>query len=88
MSALPRTTIRTTIQSLIHKGLVEIRCGNGTLVTSPIIVQELLTPPPGPNMEPHHNRQAARCCGEGLGGVDLFVEARKGIAAAVAGRLA
>jgi GntR family transcriptional regulator len=37
-----RTTIRTTIQSLIRRGLVEIRRGKGTFVTQPRITQELM----------------------------------------------
>ncbi len=36
-----RTTIRTTIQNLIRRGLVEIRRGKGTFVVEPKIVQEL-----------------------------------------------
>jgi GntR family transcriptional regulator len=36
-----RTTIRTAVQSLIARGLVEIRRGKGTYVTQPIITQEL-----------------------------------------------
>jgi GntR family transcriptional regulator len=36
-----RTTIRATIQSLVRRGLVEIRRGKGTFVTQPKITQEL-----------------------------------------------
>ncbi|HET6607673.1 MAG TPA: GntR family transcriptional regulator [Rhodopila sp.] len=36
-----RTTIRTAIQSLVRRGLVEIRRGKGTFVTLPKITQEL-----------------------------------------------
>jgi GntR family transcriptional regulator len=36
-----RTTIRSTIQNLVQRGLVEIRRGTGTFVTQPKIVQEL-----------------------------------------------
>jgi GntR family transcriptional regulator len=39
--AVSRTTIRTAIQSLVARGLVEIRRGKGTFVTRPIITQEL-----------------------------------------------
>ncbi len=39
--AVSRTTIRTAVQNLIARGLVEIRRGKGTYVTQPIIVQEL-----------------------------------------------
>ena len=36
-----RTTIRTAIQNLANRGLVEIRRGKGTFVTQPKITQEL-----------------------------------------------
>jgi GntR family transcriptional regulator len=36
-----RTTIRTAIQNLVRRGLVEIRRGKGTFVTLPKITQEL-----------------------------------------------
>lgn len=39
--AVSRTTIRTAIQSLIARGLVEIRRGKGTFVTQPVLIQEL-----------------------------------------------
>jgi GntR family transcriptional regulator len=39
--AVSRTTVRTAVQSLIARGLVEIRRGKGTFVTQPIITQEL-----------------------------------------------
>jgi GntR family transcriptional regulator len=39
--AVSRTTIRTAIQSLIGRGLVEIHRGKGTFVTQPVITQEL-----------------------------------------------
>ena len=39
--AVSRTTIRTAIQSLVARGLVEIRRGKGTFVTQPAITQEL-----------------------------------------------
>jgi GntR family transcriptional regulator len=39
--SVSRTTIRTAVQSLIARGLVEIRRGKGTYVTQPIITQEL-----------------------------------------------
>jgi GntR family transcriptional regulator len=39
--AVSRTTIRAAIQSLIQRGLVEIRRGKGTFVTHPKITQEL-----------------------------------------------
>src|ERR1700728_5084854 len=39
--AVSRTTIRTAIQSLVARGLVEIRRGKGTFVTQPTITQEL-----------------------------------------------
>jgi GntR family transcriptional regulator len=39
--AVSRTTIRAAIQSLVQRGLVEIRRGTGTFVTHPKITQEL-----------------------------------------------
>jgi GntR family transcriptional regulator len=39
--AVSRTTVRTAIQSLIRRGLVEIRRGKGTFVTQPKLSQEL-----------------------------------------------
>ena len=39
--AVSRTTIRTAIQSLTGRGVVEIRRGKGTFVTEPVITQEL-----------------------------------------------
>jgi GntR family transcriptional regulator len=39
--AVSRTTIRTAIQSLVARGLVEIRRGKGTFATQPTITQEL-----------------------------------------------
>jgi GntR family transcriptional regulator len=36
-----RTTVRKAIQSLIERGLVEVRRGKGTFVTQPKITQEL-----------------------------------------------
>src|SRR5215471_16882606 len=39
--AVSRTTIRAAIQSLVQRGLVEIRRGKGTFVTHPRITQEL-----------------------------------------------
>jgi GntR family transcriptional regulator len=39
--AVSRTTVRTAIQNLIRRGLVEIRRGKGTFVTRPKIMQEL-----------------------------------------------
>jgi GntR family transcriptional regulator len=39
--AVSRTTIRSTIQNLARRGLVEIRRGKGTFVTQPKITQEL-----------------------------------------------
>ena len=39
--AVSRTTIRTAIQNLTARGLVEIRRGRGTFVTQPVITQEL-----------------------------------------------
>src|SRR3984893_11811002 len=39
--AVSRTTIRAAIQSLVQRGLVEIRRGKGTFVTHPTITQEL-----------------------------------------------
>jgi len=39
--AVSRTTIRTAIQSLIARGLVDIRRGKGTFVRQPVITQEL-----------------------------------------------
>lgn len=39
--SVSRSTIRTAIQSLIARGLVEIRRGKGTFVTQPVITQEL-----------------------------------------------
>ncbi|WP_066819180.1 GntR family transcriptional regulator [Sphingomonas mali] len=39
--SVSRTTVRNAVQNLLKKGLVEIRRGKGTFVTSPRIVQEL-----------------------------------------------
>jgi len=39
--AVSRTTIRTAIQNLTARGLIEIRRGKGTFVTEPAITQEL-----------------------------------------------
>jgi GntR family transcriptional regulator len=39
--AVSRTTIRAAVQSLVQRGLVEIRRGKGTFVTHPKIKQEL-----------------------------------------------
>lgn len=39
--AVSRTTIRTAIQSLIARGVVQIRRGKGTFVAQPAITQEL-----------------------------------------------
>jgi GntR family transcriptional regulator len=39
--AVSRTTIRTAIQNLMARGLIEIRRGKGTFVTEPAITQEL-----------------------------------------------
>jgi GntR family transcriptional regulator len=39
--AVSRTTVRTAVQSLIARGLLEIRRGKGTFVTQPSITQEL-----------------------------------------------
>jgi GntR family transcriptional regulator len=39
--AVSRTTVRSAIQSLLQRGLVEIRRGRGTFVAAPKIVQEL-----------------------------------------------
>jgi GntR family transcriptional regulator len=39
--AVSRTTLRTAIQSLIGRGLVQIRRGKGTFVAQPVITQEL-----------------------------------------------
>jgi GntR family transcriptional regulator len=39
--AVSRTTVRTAIQSLMGRGVVEIRRGKGTFVTEPVITQEL-----------------------------------------------
>ena len=39
--AVSRTTIRAAMQSLVQRGLVEIRRGKGTFVTHPKITQEL-----------------------------------------------
>jgi GntR family transcriptional regulator len=36
-----RTTVRTAIQSLLMRGLVEIRRGTGTFVTRPVVAHEL-----------------------------------------------
>jgi len=39
--SVSRTTVRTTIQNLLQRGLVEIRRGKGTFVTQPKIAQAL-----------------------------------------------
>jgi GntR family transcriptional regulator len=39
--AVSRTTVRTAVQSLMGRGVVEIRRGKGTFVTEPVITQEL-----------------------------------------------
>jgi GntR family transcriptional regulator len=39
--AVSRTTIRSAVQSLVNRGLLEIRRGRGTFVASPKLVQEL-----------------------------------------------
>jgi GntR family transcriptional regulator len=39
--AVSRTTVRTAIQGLMGRGVVEIRRGKGTFVTEPVITQEL-----------------------------------------------
>src|ERR1700759_4750674 len=39
--SVSHTTVRTAVQSLIGRGLVEIRRGKGTFVTEPVICQEL-----------------------------------------------
>jgi GntR family transcriptional regulator len=39
--SVSRTTVRSAIQKLVERGLVEIRRGRGTFVASPRIVQEL-----------------------------------------------
>jgi GntR family transcriptional regulator len=39
--AVSRTTIRAAVQTLVQRGLVEIRRGKGTFVTHPKITQEL-----------------------------------------------
>jgi GntR family transcriptional regulator len=39
--AVSRTTVRTAIQSLVRRGMIEIRRGKGTYVTGPKITQEL-----------------------------------------------
>lgn len=39
--AVSRTTVRSAVQSLLKRGMVEIRRGLGTFVTQPRIVQEL-----------------------------------------------
>ncbi len=39
--AVSRTTVRSAIQSLVQRGLVEIRRGRGTFVAAPKIMQEL-----------------------------------------------
>jgi GntR family transcriptional regulator len=42
--AVSRTTIRAAIQSLVQRGLVEMRRGKGTFLTHPKITQELSEP--------------------------------------------
>jgi GntR family transcriptional regulator len=39
--AVSRTTVRTAIKSLMGQGMVEIRRGKGTFVTTPVMTQEL-----------------------------------------------
>jgi GntR family transcriptional regulator len=41
LHTVSRTTVRTAIQSLIGRGMVEIRRGKGTFVIEPVITQEL-----------------------------------------------
>ncbi|MDM4442874.1 GntR family transcriptional regulator, partial [Klebsiella oxytoca] len=39
--SVSRTTVRKAIENLVARGLVEIRCGKGTFVAQPKIIQEL-----------------------------------------------
>jgi GntR family transcriptional regulator len=77
-----RTTIRTTIQNLVRRGLVEIRRGRGTFVAAPRLLQEL-TELTGfvEDMRLLGRTPAARVLSRGVVPADRLVADRLGITA-------